>query len=63
MCVGSVCHGACNAWSMGLLQLIALTIEMLEWDSNFELSPASGATRVNPIDPILVSVVACALAG
>jgi hypothetical protein len=52
-------HEACNAWSMGLLQLIALTIEILDCDTNFDLSSASHATQVNPIDPILVSVVAC----
>jgi hypothetical protein len=29
-------HDACNALSVRLLQLIALTIEILDWDSNFE---------------------------
>jgi hypothetical protein len=30
MCVGNVRHGACDALPMGLLQLIALTIEILD---------------------------------
>jgi hypothetical protein len=61
MCVGSVCHDACNTWSIGLLQLFALAIRILDCDSNFNLSSASRATQVSPIDPILVSVVACVL--
>jgi hypothetical protein len=59
MCVGSMRHEPWNTWLIRLLQLIALAIEILDCDSNFDLSSASCATQVKLIDPIPVSVVAC----